>query len=680
MTDPDKAVFLSYASQDASAAQRLCDSLRTAGIEVWFDQRELRGGDAWDRQIRRQIRECALFIPLLSHTTQFRLEGYFRREWKLAADRTHDMAEGKPFLIPVVIDDTPDQDAAVPDAFRAVQWSQLPGGESSPSFVARLSSLLGLQRDTLAEPLTTPTGNRAALTSARPSARGTPPSAKRLPMLLTALVVLAGGAAYGYLHATKGKRAALVSIAEVPPAVSAVPSFVPPPHSLAVLPFLNISGDPKDDYFADGLSEELLNSLAAVRELQVAARTSAFSFKGKQADIAEIARKLNVGAILEGSVRREGEHVRITAQLIDATSGFHLWSQTYDRDLKGVLKLESDVAQNVSSALRATLLASTATTDMGGTDNPQAFDAYLKGETLLRGLYERSTNELATQEFARAIRLDRDFANAYLGKSLALFIFAGNESGQEAKSAGLEAKAAAEQAIKLAPRSGNAHSMLGSILAYSLLNFRAAQTEFEAGLDLSPGDARVYSASASYLALTGHSEEAIQRARKSVVLDPLNASAHANLGSVLRWTRHPREAVDSYSRALQIDPAVHLVAGNRGYAYISMGEFEAAVRSCTPPRDYSQRTCLAIAYDKLGRHADADAAIAAMMREYGESASYQFAEIYAQRGDTPNALAWLETADRIGDTGLHYMAADDLADPLRNEPRFKKVLAKLNLP
>jgi tetratricopeptide (TPR) repeat protein len=163
-------------------------------------------------------------------------------------------------------------------------------------------------------------------------------------------------------------------------------------------------------------------------------------------------------------------------------------------------------------------------------------------------------------------------------------------------------------------------------------------------------------------------------------LDPLNAVAHGELGDVLLWSRQYREAADSYTHALQINPAITLAAGERGYAYLLLGEFQAALDSCTPPMDYTQYTCRAIAYDKLGRHSDADAAIAEMIRKNGDSASYQYAEIFAQRGDIPRALDWLETADRVGDTGLHYMLADSFVDSLRGEPRFKALQVKLNFP
>src|SRR5450631_3369946 len=145
MSELSKAVFLSYASQDAEAAKRVCEALRAAGVEVWFDQSELRGGDAWDQRIKQQIRECRLFVPLISKQTDLRPEGYFRREWKLAVDRTHDMADDQAFLLPVVIDETPDATARVPERFRQVQWLRLPRGEAPPAFVERVSRLLSAE-------------------------------------------------------------------------------------------------------------------------------------------------------------------------------------------------------------------------------------------------------------------------------------------------------------------------------------------------------------------------------------------------------------------------------------------------------------------------------------------------------------------------------------------------------
>jgi TolB-like protein len=366
VTEPSHAVFISYASQDAEAAQKICEALRAAEIEVWFDQSELRGGDAWDTSIRKQIKTCALFIPVISHTTHDRVEGYFRLEWKLAVDRSHLIAADQAFLLPVVIDDTRDDDERVPERFRDVQWSRLPGGVTSAAFVERVRRLLSGE---LSEGPTV-TESAAAHGIAAPATRKPVlPSWRSKAALFATITVLV--VALGYLVANRlvlSKRGA-----EVAPATA----FSPPPHSLAVLPFVNLSGDKEQEYFSDGLTEELLNSLTQINGLQVAARTSSFSFK-EHPDIVTVAHKLNVAAVLEGSVRRSAQTMRVTVQLINAVTGFHLWSRTYDRDIGDVLKLQSEIAAAVAISLEVTLLGDvSAKIELGGSRNPAAFDAYL---------------------------------------------------------------------------------------------------------------------------------------------------------------------------------------------------------------------------------------------------------------------------------------------------------------
>ena len=325
MTEPSHAVFLSYASQDAEAAQKICEALRAAGIEVFLDQSELRGGDAWDQKIRREIHDCALFIPVISANTASRHEGYFRLEWDLADQRTHMIARSRVFVVPVCLDATTEVAADVPESFQRVQWTRLPGGETPPAFVERIQApavpgAVAVERSVrvphrrLREPVPRHPGgqSRCCSRSLPSSSRG----ARR-----TSLLTSSGS------PDTRTLRDAAPRPPRTPTA------FNPPPHSIAVLPFVNLSGDKEQEYFSDGLTEELLNSLAEINELQVAARTSSFSFKGKDTDIGTIAHKLNVGAVLEGSVRRSAHTIRITAQLINAVTGFHLWSKTYDRDL-----------------------------------------------------------------------------------------------------------------------------------------------------------------------------------------------------------------------------------------------------------------------------------------------------------------------------------------------------------
>jgi TolB-like protein len=472
---PGRAVFLSYASQDAEAAQRLCTALRAAGVEVWFDQSELRGGDAWDALIRRQIKGCYLFVPIISANTQSREEGYFRREWNLAVARTLDMAGGRAFVLPIIIDSTPDSHAIVPEKFREFQWTRLPAGGNTNGFVKDICRLLLLEA---MAPVATTVWQSALPTSSvlAASTRSIPRTTRSfVPWIVGGLLSLVLG--YLVVHEfVMSKRS--VPAAEAP-GTAAAPAFNPPPHSIAVLPFTNISGDKEQDYFSDGLSEELLNSLARINELQVAARTSSFSFRGEHADLATIAHKLNVASVLEGSVRRSGQTIRVTAQLNNAVTGYHLWSQTYDRDLGDVLKLQTDIANAVAGALKIRLFGDVASrVEIGGTRSPAAFDAYLRASNAYRhfgpvNLAAGGLNEEGLQSaiagYTDAIHADPDYALGYAGRSLAFADFAralvtGPGVGDNLN----RAQSDARRSIALAPDLADSHLALANFLAGSL--------------------------------------------------------------------------------------------------------------------------------------------------------------------------------------------------------------------
>jgi TolB-like protein len=402
VTEPSHAVFLSYASEDQAAAQRICDALRAGGIEVWFDQSALRGGDVWDQTIRKQIKSCVLFIPVISRHTHDRDEGYFRLEWKLAVDRSHLMTSNKAFLLPVVVDETREDDENVPDRFKDIHWTRLPAGETPVAFVERVRRLVAPEpsRETTVSPA--PAVASAALPA---SERFTAwPSSKRV---LQALAALALSCALAYFAIDRfWVRKQPPPTQSAAPASAAPAAFAPPPHSIAVLPFVNMSGDKEQEYFSDGLTEEILNSLARINELQVSARTSSFSFKGKDTDLTTIAHKLNVASVLEGSVRRSGRTIRITAQLNNAVSGFHLWSQTYDRDLSDVLKLQTEIANAVANALKVKLLGDVAAKiEAGGTRNPAALDAYLRGMKAYSLAHSGNDYQAAIAAYTEAIRL-----------------------------------------------------------------------------------------------------------------------------------------------------------------------------------------------------------------------------------------------------------------------------------
>jgi len=668
VTEPSHAVFLSYASQDAEAARKICEALRAAGIEVFFDQSALRGGDSWDQKIRHEIHDCALFIPMVSQHTQERLEGYFRHEWNLAIERTHHMAQQKPFLVPVVVDGTGDREAFVPDAFRAVQWTRLPGGETPPVFVERIKRLLS--------PLKTMSGDTPAI---REPVRA-PRRSKPVLLALAAVVVFAALAYFVTDKVWISKH-----LTPVPAA------FAPPPHSIAVLPFVNLSGDKEQEYFSDGLTEELLNSLAEIEGLQVAARTSSFSFK-EHPDVATVAHKLNVGAVLEGSVRRSAHTIRITAQLINAVTGFHLWSKTYDRELGDVLKLQTEIATSVASALKVTLLGDLAAkVELGGTRNPAAFDAYLRAAKAYNSIRGAEELPAAITAYTEAIRLDPHYALAFAGRSIALSGTAkAADTAAAVREAYDKAQADAREALALAPDLAQAHLAVAYV-SENILDFTQASDAYERALALAPGNAEVLRNSGEFAAFMGHFDAGVAAARRAVVLDPLARESHYDLGLALYAARPYEEAVATHAAVISLAHDYKATYGYRGIAYYGLGDFERARASCetvklTAPREdvlpdfWLSQQCLAVIYDKLGRHADAEAVVSKLKAANGDTAAYQYATIYAQWGNRAKALEWLETALRLRDPGLVLLKTDMLLDPLRKEPRFKAIERELKFP
>jgi serine/threonine-protein kinase len=443
-----------------------------------------------------------------------------------------------------------------------------------------------------------------------------------------------------------------------------------------------MSGDPTQDYFSDGMSEELLNSLSSIPDLHVAARTSSFSFKGKDARVADIGRQLKVGAVLEGSVRRDGKHVRITVQLVDVATGFELWSHAYDRELQNILALQTEIAGAVTEALQATLLPNAAASvELGGTQNPQAFDAYLRAEKL-EGRASGRAVLAQIGAYDEAIRQDPNFAKAYVGKAFALDNFGGSIAADSSAHQYYErARATAEKALSLAPDLGRAHSAMGQVLAFGFYDFTASLLENERALALSPGDTYVLQHSIFPLLVAGRAESAVTNAQRAVTLDPINASSHASLGFALYFTHRYRQAIEAFNRALTLRSSIDHVAAFRGLSYLKLGELGAASRSCNAaPIDTYKHVCLAIAYHLQDRPADARAEVAKIRQTLGDAAAYQYVEIHAQWGDVPSALQWLETAYRLRDAGLASLRDDELLDPLRSEPRFRVIERELNFP
>jgi serine/threonine-protein kinase len=679
-------VFISYASQDIAAADVVCAALETAGLPCWIAPRDVVPGEFYADAIVRAIDAAKALVLVLSKNSAD--SPHVLREVERASSKRHPLVSVRIDLAPLP--------SSLEYFLNTSHWldASAAGIDSAlPQVVAAVRHLVAPA--TLVEPLQQ--GGRSGAAAKAAARSGAPAVAARRRLNLAvitlgavALAVVAYLIADKFWLSTQATRAVTqvpVASAAKPPATAATQAvtdaraFAPPAHSIAVLPFVNMSGDPKQDYFSDGLSEELLNSLVSVGGLQVAARTSSFSFKGSSTGVADIARKLNVGAVLEGSVRKDGGRVRITAQLINAVSGFHLWSQTYDRDLKNVLALQTEIATAVTQALQATLLGDVSTAvESGGTHNPQAFDAYLKGKGI--EVTSKDTNLAQIAAFDEAIRLDPRYAKAYAAKGMSLSHYSGSyELAGNSRHVAEQAHALVEKAVQLAPDLAEAHLALGWSFDAALLDFTRGAAEYERALALAPGDAHILSVNANFLARMGHADAAIASAERAVTLDPVNAASYQDLGWVFYFSRRYPEAVAAFDRELSLKPHAHWGHGMRGLALLGLGEFAAARESCAaPPLSWVGQMCTAIVDAKLGMKAQAQAQVVQMKTEQGDALAYQFACIYAQWGDTATALEWLEVAFGLKDPGFAWLQVDPLLDPLRKEPRFQAIEKKLNFP
>jgi TolB-like protein len=483
---PPGAVFLSYAREDAAAATRIADALRGFGIEVWLDQSDLRGGDAWDSKIRRQIRECTLFVAIISATTQGRGEGYFRREWKLAVERTHDMAVGMPFLIPVVVDETPESAAIVPDEFMKVQWTRLKGAAPTPQFVELVKRLLESPR----------TAGAAVRPRAQAHAESRPQKGASAAALagIAAAILVAGAAAYYFVQ-----KKAVPAPAAPAPAVAAAPQAPavpePDPKSVAVLPFANMSPDKDNDFFADGIHEDVITSLAKVRGLKVIARSSVMAFRDTASlDLRKVASELGVATLLEGSVRRSAGRVRVTAELINARTSENVWAESYDRDVSDTFAVQGEIAQQIAAALKANLTeGEKSAIETMPTQNREAYDLYLRGHAvdINTGLVARGEVDVAIGYYEGAIQKDPNFALAYtqLTAAQSFLYWFGYLDPSEARRQ--KAQDAVDAAVRLAPDLPETHRAQG-IYAYRVKrDWALALAEFltaEKGL---PNDAEL---------------------------------------------------------------------------------------------------------------------------------------------------------------------------------------------
>ncbi len=609
---PKGAVFLSYASQDAEAAKRIADALRAAGVEVWFDQSELRGGDSWDAKIRKQIRECALFVPIISAKTQLRLEGYFRLEWKLAEDRSHLMAKGRPFILPVAIDATTEREAQVPDAFLVVQWTTVSDGDGTQAFAANVLALL----DRACSPLQkTPSPGRMA-----------------------------------------------------------EPISPPTGKSVAVLAFANLSDDKGNEYFSDGVSEELLNVLCKVPGLKVSARTSAFSFKGRQVPIAEIARQLGVAYVIEGSVRKAGDRVRITAQLIKAADGFQVWSETFTRDLKDIFAVQDEIAGLIAGSLSVKL----GTASQVGIVNPAAYQLFLQG----RAHFNREVLEdyrKAIECYQASLAIDPDSALTWAWLAMA-YLMSGALGSMPHGTGFAQSRDAARRAIALDPNLAPAYAALGAVLFSSDWDWKQSEAMLVRATELAPGDAGAISLLSNLAQVIGQTERALHLGRRALELDPLNTMAGYIYGKALFQAGRFADLEKQGETLVALNPGGFYGYVFLTYARLLLGRISDAAKAAEQvPVEWARLTCLAHVRKLQGREDEAEAVLAELKAKHSEALSYQIAEVHATRREPDQAFEWLEIAFRQRDPGMTWLKNDSFLKTLHDDVRWPALLRKMKL-
>ncbi len=452
---------------------------------------------------------------------------------------------------------------------------------------------------------------------------------------------------------------------------------------VAVLPFANMSPDPGDEYFADGMTEELITSLSGVGELTVIARTSVMKYKGGGKGVSEIAKELNAGTLVEGSVRKAANRVRITVQLIDARNEGHLWAQNYDRQLDDVFAIQSDVARQVAEALQVRLLSTERKKlERMPTRNIDAYTLYLKGNYHAnRGFGRPEGLKAAILHYEEAVANDPGFAFAYaeLAWCYGQLGFFGLVSPREA---GSKAKEYAEKALSLDDTIPEAHHAMGRILRNYDWDFKGAEREFERAIELNPSFAEAQGASALMLAFNRRPDEASAKVRRLLELDPVSTDGASYAGTIFLYSGHPSEAVEQFSRVLKEDPDSPYSRINRGLAYILSGSPEVGleeVRKWSSIDTPSSQGDLAFALAKTGHVEELREQLGELLETVKSKKEFSVAvaAAYANIGDAEHAIEWLETAYSERVPFLVTANSDFAFDGIRHDPRFQAVMRKM---
>jgi len=451
-----------------------------------------------------------------------------------------------------------------------------------------------------------------------------------------------------------------------------------PQKSIAVLPLLNESGDPGDEYFSDGLSEELIAALAQINGLKVIGRSSSFRFKDRHEEPKAIGEKLGVSTLLEGTVRKQDDRVRIVAELVNAADGIALWTRTFDRELRDIFTVQQEIARAVAESLKVTLLGSSEKSAQMASSSVEAHNAYLQAHFHFQRRNVEDYRKALTY-FDQAIQLDPNYALAYAERA-EVWTMVGDLTGERA-TAYPKARSDAEKAVEIAPVLAEAHAALGWVRFFGQWKFSEGLSELSRAKELSPANPTANDLLARVIVYLGRIDEAERQARQAVELDPLSVATQFNLARVLFISGKLDEANAAGRKIAELQPSSSSSHRWQVLVAVQRGDGETALREAQLEPDEGFRPFeLALAHYVRGDRKAADAALAELVASGRNGLAYQIAQVYAVRGETDKAFEWLQISFDNHDGGTLGLAVDPLLRGLHDDPRYKNLLAKLGLP
>ena len=634
-TDIQHTVFLSYSRDDQKDALLIVKALEQAGFSVWWDGL-LEGGERFANTTEVVLTNAKAVVVLWSKTS---VESHWVHD-----EATRGRDNGR--LVPLSLDGS-DPPLGF-GQFQCVDVSKTKAKPDSSEMQKMLRAVGALHAgdvrpEILAKPASLVVGRRG--------------------LLIGAGAIAVTGSSFALWKTGVFDESAA-------------------PSSIAVLPFANLSGDPEQEYFSDGLTSEIRTQLSRNPLLQIVGQTSSNSFRDHQDDATTIAKKLGVSYLLDGNVQKAGGQFKIATDLIDGRTGLSKWTETVERPIADIFKVQAELAAAITAALSIAISNDADGNDRtatGGTENVAAFDAYLKGRELFELHIDETSERAALAKFEQAISIDPEYAAPRAARSRALTVIA-NQYANNVERVKLydEAVAEATRTTEIAPEFAAGYNALGYALFYGRLDVNGARNPYDKAYALAKSDVDVFSRYSIYSARTGRFEEANRAIDRASQLDPLNATIFRTMGGIKYANRRYEDAIQSARRALEINPKRNSVHGDIGDSYMMLGQLDKARKEYDlEPNSMITFTGKAILDHKEGNRNGAEQNFENLIAAHGDNGLYQQAEVLAQWGQTDKAFETLAEARKLVDSGLIYLLNDPFLDPIRDDPRFNDLLLQL---